>query len=65
MLKGRPAAKGVDYTMWNAYQLCKVFKWTPEQLREQRADDVELFLAFLNEERKAEKAKSTKRTRAR
>lgn len=64
MLKGRPAA-GIDYTKWNEYQICKEFHWTPKQLREQLADDVELFLAFMHEERKAEKDKSNKRERRR
>lgn len=63
MLKGRPAAKGLDFTAWNEYQICKEFGWTRKQLREQPAEDVELFLAFMNEERNAEKKPKRERRR--
>jgi hypothetical protein len=46
----------MNYSKWNEYQLCKQMGWTPSQLRNEYAEDVELYLAFMNEERKAEKA---------
>lgn len=63
MLKGRPAAKGIDFTAWNEYRICKEFGWTRQQLREQPAEDIELFIAFMQEEANAEKNKPRREKR--
>jgi len=60
-LRGRPAAKNVDYAKWNEYRLCRQWGCTPSQLKLELNEDVYLHLAFMEEEVKAEIARRPRR----
>lgn len=61
ILRGRPTAKGIDFTPYNEYLLCQRWGCTPSQLRKELATDVQIHLALMNEEGKAQKANQPRR----